>query len=320
MNMDLFPIWHLRPIDGPPESWRFSTNYKLSIEDTVLRSRLQAETDPPMRLTEEDNLEARVHALLSEVTILAGGPSTITEGDLSLHVTKRLRRLMRKPGQTGRENELICVGDDLDAAGSAVREFSVVVDLAHLGAPSRRAVHELDMLSLRTCHTLFGDRLQTLQDYPPEAVPPLRRVSVFVAYRRSHEAEARRVHRVLEQMGGGSFFDPYLDLHDMRLGDWKQQLMARIDAADVFLPIVSADYADVGTVGLEELERARSSAEARGISDFFAPIFIGTPGTDAGSEIRSFDGFEVDDRSRLLSDSGALEAWLGRVLLAGLSR
>ena len=62
--------------------------------------------------------------------------------------------------------------------------------------------------------------------------------------------------------------------------------MNRIDHADVFMPLVSPDYAAEETVGLEEYERAVQVAEARGFSDFFAPVFLGEPATDAGRALR----------------------------------
>ena len=107
---------------------------------------------------------------------------------------------------------------------------------------------------------------------------------------------------------------------DVRLGDWSQQILERIDSSDIFVAVVSPDYAVEGTFSLVEYERAKNVAGEHGWDDYFAPVFLGETLSPAGAELRRFHGFIAKDSQHLAIDNRDLSSWLGCVAQAGLSR
>ena len=115
-------------------------------------------------------------------------------------------------------------------------------------------------------------------------------------------------------------FDPYLDLHDMQSGDWEEQIYGRIDTAEVFVCLVSPDYADADSFGLKEYQRGVALAAQRGWTDFFQPVFMGSPATEVGVELERMHGFMATSIDDLSVENPDFEAWIGVVAQAGLSR
>ena len=106
----------------------------------------------------------------------------------------------------------------------------------------------------------------------------------------------------------------------MELGDWQSQLYDKIVNSDVFIPLVSPDYAESSTFGLKEFERAKNVAVRKRWTDFFAPIILGEPISKAGQKLRNLDGFNAGSVDDISAENRNLDHWLGRVVSAGLGR
>ena len=74
-------IWHLRALSEPPDRWYFTANYKLDLENSKLRNRLQGETNPPLSLGDLEPHAARVRILVEEIRGTLEGPHTINALD-----------------------------------------------------------------------------------------------------------------------------------------------------------------------------------------------------------------------------------------------
>jgi hypothetical protein len=318
--MRLEQIWHLRNVGKPEDNWEFSANYKLPIENSVLRNLLQGETKPPIRLSDHPDLLKLVRVLVKEVRERTEGQIEIGEGAFAVKARRQLEQLMRKPTSPGRERVVICIGDVVGPGGRKLQEFQEQPSIPDLSSASSDAVFGLDRLAAESCYRIFGDKARSLDGYPPEAIPTCRNVLVFIAYRRTYFDAAKRLYDVLLAAGEGTLFNPYLDYHSMQLGDWQEQIFDQIEKADIFMPVVSHDYAEPGSFGHKELMRAREVAKRRQLDDFFAPVFLGEVRSQAGLELRSFDGFEAASEQDLSSENRALYHWLGRAVSAGLGR
>ena len=319
-ELKLDQIWHVRKVGATEENWEFSVNYKVPIEDHVLRGLLQGETKPPLRIADYPDLLRLVRVLVAEIRRLTEAPVEMGEAGYFVRAYKQLDRLMRKPTSPNRAKVLICVGDVVGPGGRKLQEFQREFRIDELSSPSRDAVYGLDRLGSETCYRIFGEKAGSLAGYPPEAIPTHRRASAFLAYRRTHDAEAKQLYDVLSQMGSGTLFEPYIDHHDMQPGNWQDQIFHKIESADVFVALVSSDYAESGTVGLQEFERAKQVAGRKQWDDFFAPVFVGETVSAAGVELRQFDGFEARTGDDISVENKALDRWLGRVASVGMSR
>ena len=215
-------IWHLRGLSEPPDRWYFTANYKLDLENSMLRNRLQGQTNPP--------------------------------------------------------------------------------------------------LSLEESHLLFSEKAEALAEHPEGVIAPPRKVTVFISYRRSHLETAQRLHGILQSLGGGTIFDPYLDLHDMQSGKWKPQLLEHIESSTLFMPLVSSDYGEDGSVGQEEYAKAKEVAAAEGFDDFFVPIILGEATTEVAKDLLEYDAYLAASTDDVDLELGAFEAWIGRVAEAGFRR
>lgn len=84
--------------------------------------------------------------------------------------------------------------------------------------------------------------------------------SVFISYRRGQGAEiARLIKEKLERAG----FSVFLDVDDLREGDWNEALQARIEECTDFIPVVTGGFfdrcADTSDIVRRELELAMTS-------------------------------------------------------------
>lgn len=319
-EVKLEQVWHLRNIQAPEKTWEFSTNYMVPVEDSVLRRLLQGETKPPLQVVDNPDLLKLVRVLVAEVRKLTEGPTGFAEGGYSVSASRQLDRLMRKPTSANRAKMLICVGDVVGPSGRKLQEFQNEFRIDELSSPSSDAVYGLDRLGSETCYRIFGDKAKALDSYPPEAIPTHRKVLAFIAYRRTCAAEAKQLYDVIGRMARGTLFDPYIDHHDMQLGNWRDQLFERIENADVFVPLVSPDYAEPGSFGFEEFKSAKQVAERKHWNDFFAPVFLGVPRSEPGLELQQFHGFVAKSAADISRENKALDHWLGRVASAGMSR
>lgn len=319
-EITLQQIWHLGHVQDAEGQWTFSVNYKVPMDNNVLRTLLQGETVPPIRIADNSDLLGFCRVLIAEIRGRVEGITEIQEGDYSLKADKRLERLMRKPTIGSRTHQLICVGDIVGPGGRKVQEFQREFDLNDLSAGSRSAVQRLDLLGTENSYRIFAEKATALDEYPADVVPAPKKVSAFIGYRRSHDDTAKRLFEALQTVGAGTLFTPYLDLHEMRPGGWAQQIFREIDSSDVFVALVSPDYADTDTVGLEKYKRGVAHAAKQGWDDYFNPVFLGNPATEIGLELKQVHGLIAHNVDELSNDNPNFQSWLGCVAHTGLSR
>lgn len=311
-------IWHIRNVQADEKDWELSVNYKIPIENEIIKKLLVKETR--VKLIQLPDLLKWVRVLVTEIRSRTTESSPIEEAEFSVKTTQILSRLMWKFTYEKPEEVIGCIGDVVGASNTKLRDFSIKMPIKSLSSASQSAFYRIKGKSIETAYKTFGERAKQLDSYPSEVIPPPKKVSAFIAYRRTHQDIAKQLYEIMGSMGAGTLFDPYIDYHEMELGDWKKQIFLRIDLTHVFVVIVSPDYAEPDTFGLVEYKRAKKKAATNGWNDFFAPVFIGKPKTDPGLELRVYDGFEAKDANEISKENRALQNWLGRVSVAGLEK
>lgn len=85
------------------------------------------------------------------------------------------------------------------------------------------------------------------------------------------------------------------------------------------MPLVSEDYGALGSVSGEELTVAQETARDRGLSNFFAPVFLIDPGRTPVGWLADEHGVVVN--AAQISDRNCeLQRFLGTVLTSMLAR
>lgn len=316
-------LWTLRDLQQGPEAWVLYLNQLPLFESQALRDIFYNSGRPDISVAGDADLLAQAKVLVAEVR----------EGLPEVHEVEGFRpsailsTLTHYPtGQWAgsvHSNENLRWTRDVTLGG---RPFgggtdSGDVSIAVLSDMSRAAIQRMDALTVETAYRRHFDDLRTINDIPRKDLPPLKKATVFIGYRRSCFDAAKHLHSALQSYAKGTAFSPYLDYHDMRVGDWLAQLLRRIESVDVFMPLVSEDYAAEGTVGQRELEKAAIVAKDRTLAGFFAPVFLGTDVQPAATFLRAFHGYELkDDLDELSLISKGLDQYLGRALTEVLLR
>jgi len=310
----ILTIWHLWNIGQPDQAWEFSTNYKLTLEDRQLANRLQSETRLALESSELEPLREGVLLLVSEIVEITAGIETVGDGGFQLELTRKLDRLMRKPTVDGwGAHQIAAIGDCLEPNGRKYSEFSQRLELSNLSSLAKRTIIQLDLLAMDLSYAALRQAAASLSGAPPEIRNPDRRRRVFIAYRRSHSELAEWLFTELQSAGQGQHFRPYLDRHEMRPGDWQQQLVAAIHSADFFMPVASTDYGEPDTVSAFELELAQARAKDEDNPQFIVPVFVPGAGVVSDLPLSNLDGHVIQDVSELTSGDSGLHAWFARV-------
>ena len=319
-------LWTMRDLRNPRESWGLYVNHVPMYASKALRDAFYDSTRPDLRLVEYADMLGGVEALVREVRALVPEIAPIVEGGIRIQPEGEVWALTHYPTGvwqgTTFDSGLIQWTRPLFLGGKVFPPGtdSGNVRLMDLSPAAVAAVKLLDGRAIETAYRRHAEDLEHARGLSAEKLPPPRKIRAFIAYRRTHFVAAKGLHEILFRMAHNTLFDPYLDHHHMRSGEWMPQLMQKIENADVFMPLVSQDYAARGTVGRTEYEKATEVAANRHISDFFAPILIAKPSSDVAEVLHTFDGVEIGSEAEVNEDTSALVHFLGRVAASVLSR
>jgi hypothetical protein len=161
------------------------------------------------------------------------------------------------------------------------------VPIATLSSSARRTIGRLDRFADEHAFRVQYEvlRLAYEQGRVPEL--PVRKISVFISYRQPAAEYARRLHELLMAYGGGAYFRPYLDEESVRSGPLLEQLFLEIQQADLFVPLVTADYAAEGSISSRELSKADEVAAKRRSDNCIVPVFVGAPESTVAAQLGS---------------------------------
>lgn len=177
-----------------------------------------------------------------------------------------------------------------------------VLQLRGLSAISRQAIAIVDEFALAASRRFIDEYATRAVGQPiPDAAPPSRS-RIFISYRRGHLELARTLHRALAGYGGGAFFDPYLDEHDLAAGEMERRFRDAISKSDLFLAIATATYAEAGSWSARELEIAVSERR------LIVPLLIGDARPEAWPGWKQYASRFIASDADLTPGSPALDA------------
>jgi hypothetical protein len=315
-------LWNLRDLRQPSESWTLYVNQIPIFESQALQDAFYDPARPDLILKNHSDLMAQIEGLVAEVSTLLPEVQAI-EG---FQPDAFLSSIVHWPtglwqGPALEKLKIRWVRNLLlgnRRFGSGTDEGEIMI--SQLSNISATAIHRLDELAIETAYRRHQEDLSRLKDIPLNDLPPLRKVHVFISYRRSQFEAAKQLHSIITNYANGSIFSAYLDHHSMRTGQWLPQILAAIEACDIFMPIVSEDFAAMGTIGRIEFEKAIELSKNRSLSDFFAPIFISHPKSDVALFLYDYDGFDIDEHEEISVNNHNLDHFLARVATSVLQR
>jgi len=151
------------------------------------------------------------------------------------------------------------------------REFDL--QIAKLSGATRRIVKRLDIGTQRIAQFRYEEARAQLEEVEGIELPGARREKVFISYRHADGIDlAKLVHEQFESYGNCAYFEPFLDLHELRRGDWAQLILKALNQAVIFIPILTTDYAPEGSFSLQELEMALEKTKDGTLH--IAPVFV----------------------------------------------
>lgn len=281
-SIDIDVLWTLRDLRNSPESWSLYVNFIPMYESQKLRDFFYDSTQPDVNLSSVDpSLLDKVIRLVEEIRPLLPEPEPFKEEGLVIKTNAAWHALTHYPNGTW-SNKMQSVAEIRWARKIFIGSKELDTErgyiiISSLSSMAQYAIKLLDGIAIETSYRRHLKSLDLATEQFACDFPPPRKIPVFIAYRRSCVGATRILHNILLTYGNQTCFLPFLDLHDMRLGDWKDQLFERIEKSRVFMPIVTDDYAEVGSVSYEEFEKADEINGREPSKLFFAPIFIGRP-------------------------------------------
>jgi TIR domain len=310
-------LFSLLNLDQPDESWTFYVNFRARIEDQGLADRLYGAGFPAIALTDLPEYRDAAMTLTSEIrhhvptvpSVQIGGVDLLPEGGL----TGLSHYLQWHDLETSSVEWVVHYhvgGENYKVSPTTGR-----VPILELSGAARSAIRRLDGLATETAYDRFAGLVSKAAKLPEGIQLIPRKRKVFISYRGSDLAAAEAIYERLKSYGHGAHFAPYLDRHDLALGDLRLHLQARIREADLFVPIVTDSYAQEGSISAEELGWARVKGTDRGEHCFIAPIYIGTPKSDVAHTLNHLVRLQILDLSQIRSQAKNGEDFLRMCVL-----
>lgn len=316
----LWTLQGLRDYPNQPSKWGIYVNHIPLFESRELRDLFYDSSRPNLQLRDYPHLQPEVETLVREVREKLPEPGSVEGFDL----TSELAHINHHPtgewqGQSKPVDEikwtrkLMLKTEEFDTESDRM-------DASELSDASRAAIQQLDSITIETAYRRFSQDLSELEEISEDNVPPPEKIDVFVAYRRTHQNAALRLHDIVQRYAEHSIFSPYIDHHDMESGDWTEQIFNEIEASDVFMPLVTDDYAEEGAFGREEYQFAKEVADSRELDDFFTPIFVNSPDTEIAQELLEYHGLMIDSTDQITPENEELDRYLSTVVTGVLPR
>lgn len=187
----------------------------------------------------------------------------------------------------------------------------VDVEIGALTSTGRRAIHVLDEFALAQSRRFIDAHGARLVGQPvPDAAPP-RPWKIFISYRHLDRDVARQLHRAFVAYGGGAFFDPYLDEHDLGAGALERRIDEAVDASDLLVAVALEEYAAPETWSRRELERAQDR------DALIVPVVVGDKRPRHWPEWNRYVAYRFPDAAAITEPSGDVGS-LANMMLIGL--
>lgn len=175
----------------------------------------------------------------------------------------------------------------------------IELSISELSRSAQNAVGSLDRFAISTSRRLIDEAIQRLSGQSTPDPAPAQPWRIFVSYRRTDRDLARRVYDALGAYGGGAFFRPYLDDHDLRAGDLERRLEEGIDQSDIVVAIATRSYAPPESWSRREVDMARASRVP------LIPLVFGSERPESWPGWKDNVAHEFDDRDELGAGSKA---------------
>ena len=306
-------LFSLLNLTGPEGQWALYVNFRPDIEDKALADALYGGSTPQIQLAGLPDILPTARVLVEEIRSHVPPQPNIVIGGVSIPL---------QGGMTGLSHH-IRWGSFCTTEIRWVRHYRLNnqnydahpkeggVPITQLSGASRAAVKRLDSKATEIAYERFGDLVSKAALLPPSVKLAPRKRAVFIAYRTPHSGAAQILHERLASYGNGTVFRPYLDKHELKLGDLRNHLKERIAQSDLFMPLVSNDYGADGSISAEELAWAHETATAKGgVEQFFAPIFLGKSDSAVATELARLVRLEIDGAEDLAKGGKKFEDFL----------
>ena len=313
IQVPLDVLFSLLNLDQPDENRTFYVNFRPCIEDQGLADRLYGAGFPAISFTDLPEYREAAITLTAEIrhhvptgpSVQIGGVDLPLEGGLT-----GLSHYLRWRNSETSSVEWV-VHYQVGGENYKVSPNNGRVPIAELSGAARKAIRNLDGLATETAYDRFA-RLVSKAAKPSGGIQLIpRKRKVFISYRQPDLDVAESVYERFNSYGHGAHFAPYLDRHDLKLGDLRSQLETRIREADLFVPLVTDRYAQEGSISAEELGWARAEGKhRREHCGFIAPIYIGSPKSDVARMLNHLVRLPIVDLKEIRSQAKNVEDFL----------
>ncbi len=265
-------------------------------DDPGVRHLFQGGAYPLTPLSELDpELPGLADVLMTEVAARAGPSPERTAGSYKLpikqtqHVSHHATAFWS--GGVAPTDVVTWATEDF-VGGDNVGQEQRKIAVAELTGAAKAVINKLSAAAIELAYRRHQKKLDELVDLPAAALPPPSKPEVFISYRRANLVLAKGLHGVVAAYGHYSHFKPFLDEHELEAGRLLPQLQERVRRSDVFIPLVTEDYAQPGSISEKELGWACEREKEGHL--VIAPLFIGRPKTAVADRLHEFLFWTVD--------------------------
>jgi len=281
-QIDILVLFTLRDLRLQPGRWGMYINQLAKFESQSLRDAFYNSNRPDIPLCDHPELLRHAETLVRELRavlppvepIEEGGVRFLPSGDLWA-VTHYTRWESYGPEFLEWVRDLRFGDRAYIGAGHKGR-----VEIERLSAAAKAAIRVLDGFATERAYRRHMHDVQSFASGQPIELPPPRKAKVFISYRRSQLDTAKRIFDLLNSYGHHAHFSPFVDEHHPESGNLLERLLEEIEQSDLFMPLVSSDYAEPETISVREYEKARQVTVSRHRDDFFAPVLLRNPNTE----------------------------------------
>lgn len=305
-------LFTIQNLDQPAEKWKFYVNFRLPDgEDKSLADALYGNRYPSLPLLDFPSVMPFAQILVEEIRSYVPPKPTVKIGEVELPMTGGMTAISHNiRWATFDTTNINWVREYKLANGKEYRAVpsSGHVSIASLSTASRAAIRHIDGTTTDVAYARFAELVKKAAMIPADVELLPKKRDVFIAYRKPHAAAAEALHARMLKYGNGAIFRPYLDKHDLKLGDLRKRLKEQIESTSLFVPLVTSDYAADGTISQDELQFAKDAAGSKGgIERFFAPIFLGGPKTNVSAELKDLVRLSISNHEEIAKGSTEMD-------------
>jgi hypothetical protein len=294
-------LWNLHITSEQLNNFAIYINFLTQHEKEELRNFFYEPSHPPVSLDQIDRSLVPRATLLSE-EVVSHLPSQHTYDLGPTTVTAKIERVNlvhnATPSWAGQRKN----PDDLrwvmvlKLGGIKLESKEGMLSVESLSTQAKETIKQLDGFAIEIAYKRYINSLSRFVDLDPAFRPSPSKYKVFISYRKKSGLElAKSIHRALKAYSNNTIFEPYLDEHNLRLGKWEAQILVALDTSDIFVPIITAGYADLDTMSSKELSWALELNQKNGFP--IAPIFARETKSEKFSDLKKYHALMLGKRS-----------------------